>query len=149
MYFNQGLLGPDPEPNLALELDPAPEPDPAPKLDLAPERDPASELEIASHLDPSHFFNCHSRPTSYLRARWHFSVHSDIFHLNKATSTPITLRTKSPHFSKAAFSPFILLPFLQELKTKKEKNGKIISFLIMINETCVRNLDPKIPHNTD
>jgi hypothetical protein len=61
MYFNQGLLGPDPEPY------PAPEPDPAPKLDLAPETDPASELEIAPNLDPSHFFSCHSRPTSYLR----------------------------------------------------------------------------------
>ena len=37
---------------------------------------------------------------------------------------------KNPHFSNAAFFPFILLPFLEELKTiKKEKKGQIISFL--------------------
>jgi hypothetical protein len=55
---------------------------------------------------------------------------------------------KNPHFSNAAFSPFILLPFLEELKTiKKEKNGQIISFLKMIIETCVPNPDPEIPHN--
>ena len=60
MYFNQGLLGLDPEPNPAPEPDPAPELDPAPKLDLAPETDPASEPEIVPNLDPSHFFTCHS-----------------------------------------------------------------------------------------
>jgi hypothetical protein len=72
MYFNQGLLGPDPEPN------------PAPK--------PAPEPEIAPNLDPS-------------------------------------LRQKNPHFSTAAFSPFILLPFLQELKTiQKKKIVKLFHF---------------------
>ncbi len=54
----------------------------------------------------------------------------------------------NPHFSNAAFSPFILLPFLQELKTiKKKKKGQIIPFLKMMNETCVPNPDPEIPHN--
>ena len=72
MYFNQGLLGPDPEPN----------PEPAPELNPAPE--PAPEPEITPNLDPS-------------------------------------LRTKNQHFSNAAFSTFILLPFLQELKKKMVK----------------------------
>jgi hypothetical protein len=41
MYFNQGLLGPDPEPN----PEPIPEPNPAPE--------PAPKPEIAANLDPS------------------------------------------------------------------------------------------------
>jgi hypothetical protein len=57
---------------------------------------------------------------------------------------------KNPHFSYAAFSPFILLPFLQKLKTiKKKKNGQINSFSKMINETCVPNPDPEIHIITD
>ena len=95
MYFNQGLLGPDPEPN----PEPAPEPNPAPE--------PAPEPEITPNLDPS-------------------------------------LRTKKSAFFLRRLLHFHSTPFSAGVK---EKNGQIISFLKMMNETCVPNPDPQIPHN--
>jgi hypothetical protein len=95
--------------------------DPAPKLDLAPETDPASEPVIAPNLDLSHFFSCHSRPMSYLQARWHFAVHSYIFHLNKASSAPITLRTKKSAFFSGRLRPYYSTPFPAGVKNKKGK----------------------------
>ena len=72
MCFNQGLLGPDPEPN--------PEPIPEPN----PDRNP-------------------------LRNRKSLRIWILLF------------AQKNMHFCNAAFSPFILLPFLQDLKKKMVK----------------------------